>query len=218
VQESIFGLRLVLRRKGSEVEPSVTRWTTLVPGSFAAESGATATPATDGTVLVTGTVARGDVYTVTCPVPAGIEPREVRLELLPDPALPKSGPGRGTSGGVEFAEVSITAQRRSGPAAPVRLLAGRSDMKQPLAAIVDGQPETHWSWPGDGKAHEAVFTVGLPSRTGSDAARWRYPTESVTAGPISSLVVTLRHEPSSPFPPTALGKFQLSVLHEETTP
>jgi hypothetical protein len=58
------------------------------------------------------------------------------------------------------------------------------------------------------KQHEAVFTIGLPSHTGSDGARWRYPLESLSAGPITSLVITILHADA------ALGTFRISVLHE----
>jgi hypothetical protein len=91
-----------------------------------------------------------------------------------------------------------------------------ADMRSGNAAaasrrLADGQPETSWSGPRDGKSHEAVFTIGLPSRTGSDAARWRPPPESLSDGPITSLVITILHADA------AVGTCRISVLHEDSS-
>ena len=225
VKDSILGLRLVLRRKGAAVMPPATRWTALLPAAVTTASGAMATVAADGTVTVSGTLVAGDTYTATCPVPSGIDPRELRLEVLADAALPKLGPGRGPTGVVQVSDLSIMGSRGGGPAVAIDLLDVRSDDPKdswsrnpnaPSAAVVDGRPATFWSAAGDGKNRELIVTIGLPSRTGSDAARWRYPVESVTQGPLTSITVTIAHRQE--LPPASLGKFRISVLHEETLP
>jgi hypothetical protein len=215
--DAIVGMRLVLRRKAAVLQSPVTRWTTLVPSAFAAASGATTTPAADGTLSVSGAVAAAETYTITCPVPAGVEPREVRLECLADPTLPKSGPGRGFNGSFSISEVSIAASRGGGPAAELEVLEVRSDglddirskiPRTACAGLVDGRPETVWGG-GEGKNREVFFTIALPSRTGHDGALWQYPVVEKTAKPVSSLVITIVQKGGP------LGKFRLAMMHEE---
>lgn len=214
VADNIVGTRLILRRRGAVLEPLATISTPLLPSNFTSTSGATSTIAADGTVLVTGTAMTGDTYTVACPVPAGIEPRAVRLEILADPSLPKQGPGRRADGGFYVSEVTIAAARGNEPAAAIEVLDTQSDIRQPpISGLVDGRAETVWGGTGDGKNHEAVFTIGLPSRTGGDGARWRNPVTS--SKPMTSLVVTIAHPNLPNYGAATLGKFRLVVLHED---
>jgi sulfatase modifying factor 1 len=222
VADAIVGMRLVLRQQAAVFAPPATRWTTLVPSEFTTTSGATATSAADGSQLIAGPVVAGDLYTMTFPIPAGIEPREVRLECLADPGLPKSGPGRSVSGSFSIAEFSIAASRGGEAAVEREVLEVRSDRlddirsKIPRAAcagLVDGRPETAWGG-GDGKNLTVNFTIALPSRTGYDGARWQYPVIPATAKPVTSLVVTIAHQKGY----APLGKFRLSVLSEEAKP
>ena len=253
VADNIVGTRLILRRRGAVLEPLAIRSFPLVPSDFSSTSGATATIAADGTVLVaavarprppsgdgsyvTGQVAvrreppgaaasdvltpdglrraaTGDTYTVICPIPAGIEPRAVRLEFLTDSTLPKQGPGRRADGGFFVAEVTIAAARGNESAAAIEVLDAQSDIRQPpVGNLVDGRPESVWGGPGDGKNHEAVFTIGLPSRTGGDGARWRYPVAS--SQPMTSLVVTIAHPNLPNYGAATIGKFRVVVLHED---
>lgn len=213
--DNIIGLRLILRPRSGMINPVLARWTTLVPREFTAKSGAKATPAADGSLLVTGKAVAGDTYTVTCPVPPGVDPRAVRLEVLADPGLPRNGPGRHpTAGNFSVAEVSIAAVRAGGFAAPINVLALRSDPPDPNAAnLIDGRLDTVWSGIGDGKNREMVFTIGLPSRTGGDGAIWRYP--AARDKPLTSLVITIVHSNAPALGAATLGKFRLVVLHDE---
>ena len=209
----------MLRRKGSGAEP-YAGWTTLVPTAVTTASGAVATTAADGTIVVTGTgTGAGDTYTVTCPVPAGVEPWQVRIELPVDATQGGKTTGRGPGGTYAIAEVSIAAARGGRPPAMVVPLDVRSDAANDVwsrnrqtssGRMLDGRPDTFWSLPPD-KSHEAVFTIGLPSRTGGDAARWQYPLERVSAGPITSLVITILHANA------AIGTFRISVPQEIPT-
>ena len=220
--ENIHGVRLILRRKGAIVEPLDTRWSPLVPQQVSSASGAAATMADDGAVLMSGTAVAGDTYTVVCPVPAGMEPRAIRLEILADASLPKQGPGRHPGGNFHLSEVSIAAVRGGGASAKLDVLDVRSDFpndvrsdrpEAPSANLVDGRPETVWGGAGDGKNHEVVFTIGLPTRTGGDSARWRYPVASTQ--PWTQLVVTISHPVAPQFGAATLGKFRVMALHEE---
>jgi formylglycine-generating enzyme required for sulfatase activity len=214
--ERCDGVRLVLRRKGAAVPPPAAKWMPLVPTAVTTTSGATAATSPDGSVLVSGTVVAGDTYTISCPVPAGVEPLAVKIEPLADPTLPKQGPGRHADGQYWLAEVTLAGVRGGRPA-PIIPLAVKADLPQPAPGyLLDGNLDTtNWGGVGDGKNHEVMFTIGLPSRTGDDAARWRYPIESVTQGSLKSLTVTIVHRKDVPAP---LGKFRISMLHEEATP
>jgi hypothetical protein len=68
-------------------------WTVLDPGSFTSANGATLTENVDHSILVSGTLANTDLYTITAPTMlTGIT--GIRLEVLTDPGLPFGGPGR----------------------------------------------------------------------------------------------------------------------------
>lgn len=214
VADNIVGMRVMLRRRGAAVDPPEPRLTTLVPDSFSSSAGASATIDANGSVTVTGTATAGDTYTVTCPVPAGLEPFAVRLELLADPALPKQGPGRRADGAFYVSDATIAVKRGAGPAAAAEVLEARSDVKpSPVSVLLDGRPETVWGGPGDGKNHEAVFTIGLPARTGGDGARWRHPL--AVSQPITSITVTIAHPSSPNYGAATLGKFRLVAVHDD---
>ena len=67
-------------------------WTALTPASAHADT-ATLTVKNDGSVLASGIHAGRDRYVVDVPLPEGAI-TGFRLEALPDPSLPKGGPGR----------------------------------------------------------------------------------------------------------------------------
>ncbi len=74
------------------LEPS-TAWHTMTPGRVAADGGVILTAVQDGSVLASGANPGETVYTIegTTTVP---RVTAVRIEALPDPSLPKGGPGR----------------------------------------------------------------------------------------------------------------------------
>jgi mono/diheme cytochrome c family protein len=75
-----------------------TNWTALTVEKASASSGATLTPQLDESILAAGPVASEDVYTISAHSDlANIT--GFRLEALPDPSLPKGGPGRNENGG-----------------------------------------------------------------------------------------------------------------------
>ena len=68
------------------------QWTTLTPVEAQATT-ATLTKKDDGSVLASGVQAGSDRYQVELSIPEGTF-TGIRLEALPDPSLPKGGPGR----------------------------------------------------------------------------------------------------------------------------
>ncbi|MFM7541269.1 MAG: SUMF1/EgtB/PvdO family nonheme iron enzyme [Planctomycetota bacterium] len=216
VTDNIVGVRLVLRGRDSIADVPPNRWTTLVASSFSTTSGAETRREPDGTLLVTGKPFAGETYSINCPVPAGIEPIALRIELLADPSLPRGGPGRQlNSGSFSIAEISLGASR-GGAAAPVEVLDARSDFPAPQQAsirnLADGDAETAWGAAGDGKNHELVLTIAPRSRTGHDGALWR--PAAVNSGSVKSLSIGIRHAEVPGQAPATIGKFRVSVLHE----
>ena len=99
-----------------------------------------------------------------------------RLELLPDPSLPGGGPGRAVNGNFALNEFCVTASSRDGQAVSVKLRNPAASFAQethggwPVAATLDGDPQTGWSIdPLEGKPHVAIWEtvepVGLPGGT-----------------------------------------------------
>ena len=68
------------------------QWTTLTPVAAHANT-ATLTKKDDGSVLASGVQAGSDRYQIELSIPEGTF-TGIRLEALPDPSLPKGGPGR----------------------------------------------------------------------------------------------------------------------------
>ncbi|NNC90633.1 MAG: DUF1549 domain-containing protein, partial [Akkermansiaceae bacterium] len=82
-------------------------WIPVMPETMQAASGATLTGEDDGSIIVSGTAGKTDVYTVTARAPVG-GITAVRLEALPDERLGSNGPGR--KGNFVVSEFELTAR------------------------------------------------------------------------------------------------------------
>jgi len=83
-------------------------WTVLKPTSALSSGGATLTIQPDGSVLASGAnpeLATDTIYAKAGQLPTGIT--GFRLELLEDPSLPTSGPGRSANGNVVHREFDV---------------------------------------------------------------------------------------------------------------
>jgi mono/diheme cytochrome c family protein len=110
-------------------EPTA-RWTPLAPLRVSATGGVVLTTAGDGSVLASGANPGETTYTVEAHVPL---PRvmAIRLEALPDPSLPKTGPGRDVYGNFQvngFDVIAAASGRSAGPGSSRSTSRGR----QPL--------------------------------------------------------------------------------------
>ncbi len=78
-----------------------SQWTVLTPTGLSATGGATLTAASDGSVKAAGANPGETIYTIDA---TATLPRvtAVRLEALPDPSLPKGGPGRDPYGNFQL--------------------------------------------------------------------------------------------------------------------
>jgi hypothetical protein len=83
-------------------EAGYAEWQTLTPVALGSRWKSTLTALPDHSILSGGENSPGDVYSVTVRMPSARTPLEkittVRLEVLPHPALPMMGPGRGERG------------------------------------------------------------------------------------------------------------------------
>ena len=167
-------------------------WRPLDPVEFVATSGAKIEKGGGGVLLVRGDAPSKDDFTITVKTQlAGIT--GFRLEALPDDSLPKKGPGRSADGNIILSELKVTVNGQ-----PVALKDARADFQQegwPVAAALDGNPETGWAWaPQFGVPHQATFAAVKPIGDGSQM----------------TLLFTLQHQ-NSQWAKHVLGKFRLST-------
>jgi hypothetical protein len=131
------------------------------------QKGATLTRQADGSILASGANPSPDVYTLTAHVKQrGIT--AIRLEVLTDPSLPGTGPGRGTGGNFVLNELRLTAAPLADPTKVQKIAFGRaeatfSQQNFPVQAAVDNNPATGWGVsPQMGKNHTAIFELQTP--------------------------------------------------------
>lgn len=80
------------------LESNAAKWTVLKPSEMSSQGGATLTLLDDGSILASGKNPDQDVYSISAEVPLE-RITAIRLEAIPDPSLPKNGPGRFESNG-----------------------------------------------------------------------------------------------------------------------
>lgn len=92
----------------------------------------------------------------------------LRIEMIPDKALPKSGPGRADNGNFVLTGVELLAGKSAklGKGDRVKLSDAAEDYQQggfPAVNAIDGVGTTGWAIGGGvGKAHHAVFKLAKP--------------------------------------------------------
>jgi WD40 repeat protein/serine/threonine protein kinase/tetratricopeptide (TPR) repeat protein len=189
------------------LESRSVRWQVLYPVKTVAAHGTTLMPQADGSVLAGGENPRPETYTITARTRlAGIT--AVRLEVLPDPSLPRGGPGRAPNGNLVLNEFRVTAAPESNPdgARPVVLHHAWADFSQgghPVEAAVDGDPSTGWAlWAEVGRAHAAVFELKEP-----------IPNAGGTV-----LTFTLEQQHKDAYVVHNIGRFRLSVTASQGLP
>ena len=145
-------------------------WTVLSPTRAVSAGGATLTVEKDAALLAGGGTASPDTYTIHADT-ALQELTALRIEALPDDTLPGRGPGRAVNGNycLTGLRVQVHPCGSPGQAVSVPLRNPQADFAQesyggwPVAAVLDGNPETGWSIdPEEGRPHEAVFEFEQP--------------------------------------------------------
>jgi hypothetical protein len=174
----------------------------LVPTAFQSEAGAMGMIADDGSVAVSGKLAK-DKYVVEMVVPEGVKARYLRLEALPDESLPARGPGRASDGNFVVSKFSATFIPPNSQDEPtvIKFVSAQADFEQANFAAksaLDDDLKDGWAVsPQIGTAHVAVFEAA-----------------SESAIPVGSrLRVTIEQQHSDQH---ALGKFRLSIAESLT--
>lgn len=130
-------------------------WEVLDLQSYASAAGATVTRLDDGSIAVSGHHPDRDRYMVSA-VTRDFGYTGIRLELLPDEALPGQGPGRGKDGALVLTEFRASQANRNDPFRqadiPLRAVWANGGASADLARAVDGDGGTGWSAESPGVA------------------------------------------------------------------
>ena len=117
----------------------------------------------DDSIVASGDQSKSDTYVVGFSNTVS-DITAIRIEALPDPSLPRKGPGRvyyeGPFGDFFLSEVSLSADGQ-----PVKLVHGSHSFAsgQGAPACLDGNQQTGWSIDGgQGRPHVAVFRFDKP--------------------------------------------------------
>jgi tetratricopeptide (TPR) repeat protein len=187
-------------------------WTVLRPTELQSVNGATLLLQPYGSITAGGKNPDHDRYTLVAPLACSTSAgsndlREVtalRLEALPDPRLPRGGPGRSSNNG-NFHLSEMRLKLLPGPEAekpiPVRLSRAVADCSETVFRFggvhgaLDGESWTCWSiYPQVGQPHRATFQTYQPLRI----------------DPGTRLVVELDFQQPA-WQQHTLGRFRLSV-------
>lgn len=168
------------------------RWSVLVPVEAQSKEGATLQVGQDGQVRAQGASPATDVYTLTIKAPAKAF-TALRIEALPDPDLPGSGPGRSPKGNFVLSELEASVDGK--PVEWSAVSASHAQKDYPPAGAADGNPEGKKGWAiGDqfGQVNDIVFE----------------PKSDIALGDDALLTVVLHHNYGESF---TLGRFRLSA-------
>jgi hypothetical protein len=128
---------------------------------FSTASAANLKRLSNGVFIAEGPRPETDIYTITIPA---CEITALRLEVLPDSAFPKNGPGRTDNGNLHLSEVTVQVFERGaekGRKIPIR--SATADFNQDgwtVAHAIDGNEKTAWGiHPREGEPHMAVFEL-----------------------------------------------------------
>ncbi len=146
-----------------EKSQNIATWSVLHPEYLKSAGGATLAKQDDGTIVVSGESPEKDIYTLIATTDQkGIT--GVRIEALPDDALPKKGPGRADTGNFALTELGIAAV----PVADAKAARGVilenatatfSQNEYGVGAAIDGKiDDKGWAiHPRVGERQQAVF-------------------------------------------------------------
>jgi hypothetical protein len=164
-------------------------------------AGATAAIAADGTVTVTGTLAK-DTYTLKAVVPAGVVAKAITLAALPDPSLPGQGPGRSGGGNFVLSRFAVLFGTPGAAETPnaLKFAGAKADFEQAnygVAGAIDDKPETGWAISGGtGKEHTATFEIPADVK--------------LPAGAPLAITIDQQYDDGT----HALGKFRIAIVQD----
>ena len=147
-----------------QVRAGDRRWQVLRGLEAHSDSGTEFAELPDGSYRCEGPRPERDTYRFTTVLPAK-EITAVRVEVLTDPSLPHSGPGRQDNGNLHLSEFQLKAAPLPEPdrIVDVPLKDPVADFNQEgwdITRAIDGKRDTAWGiYPQVGKPHEATFEL-----------------------------------------------------------
>lgn len=147
-------------------------WKALDVVSVVSAGGAELKKQADGSILHTGGKHPAkDTYTVVASVSSDFI-SAIRLEMLPDPSLPNSGPGHNNAGNFVLNHLTALIASKAEPTkiTPLKLVSAKATFEQPnyaASGAIDNDPNTGWAiFGGTGKAQTAWFYSAKPIPAG----------------------------------------------------
>ena len=178
-------------------------WEQLTPVKATARSGAFLELMKDNSILASGKLAEKDSYTVEFKASLK-DVVAMRLEAMPDPSLPKNGPGRAENGNFVVSEMKVTQTGSSGKPEPIELSNATADYSQPqfdVAGLIDGKPNTGWAIMTDDDKMHVV-------RTATVRTKHIHSADEVT--------LTVKLDQNHPL--HALGRFRIWIARDVAQP
>jgi Protein of unknown function (DUF1553) len=186
-------------------------WTPLVPASARASHGTVLTPQPDASVVASGPAPTTETYTVRAEAAL---PRitALRLEVLPDEALPQGGPGRDYYGNFVLTGIAVAAAPRGagGKGIAVKLGGARAD-----DAFGERDLRDLLMKPAE---HKGDLPAGWAIDATRDDVRVRRQAVVVLAEPVSfagGAALTIALSFHGPAVSQAIGRFRLSVVDSD---
>jgi Protein of unknown function (DUF1553)/Protein of unknown function (DUF1549)/Planctomycete cytochrome C len=210
----IAGLETRLNTSTAELEAAQTQWESqlkaapadwkvLRPTESRSAGGATLTLLADGSILASGKNPKADTYELTAQTDAvGI--KGLRLEVLPDPSLPKGGPGRDPDGNFFLSAFEVEAKPASG-SAPAQKVA----FKEAIADESQGGYEIG-NILKDNKDGPVGWAID-PTSSNQPLARQGVFITDKPFGFDGGTVLTIRLKHQMRFASRNIGRFRLSV-------
>ena len=200
---------------------SSTAWRVLTPATVAADGGAVLKAAPDGSVLASGPNPGETTYTIET---ATSLPRitAVRLEALPDPSLPKGGPGRDPYGNFQLNGFEVYADGVPLPIAAIRAdeSAGGASVDTFFPKSLPRDAYAPRGWRIDASRDEKrlprqiVFTLEHPLTLPAALSKVAPAAPRPRSGEGGRLRIRLKHQGAVVGQP--LGRFRLSVTSSST--
>jgi hypothetical protein len=143
-----------------ELDENIPLWLPLTLKKVTSSSGTPHIVLADDSILFQGTPPERDTYTIT-----GVADLEkltaVQIEVLPDPSLPKNGPGRAPNGNLHLSEIDIRIDGQSVPIA--NAVADFNQVDWEIHKAIDAKKESAWGiHPEEGKSHLCIFIFREP--------------------------------------------------------
>ena len=133
--------------------------------SMKSSDGAILTRLPDGSILSGGACPEKDTVTIVCaPFEASSQIAAIRLEVLTDASLPRSGPGRHPdNGNFHLSEFEVFIEGKEQPLELIRATADFSQSDWEIGKSIDHNDSTAWGiHPKEGVPHRAVFELKEP--------------------------------------------------------